>query len=573
MINGYCVHCMEPVSEADALCAHCHSPLAYEPKLHHIKPGSLLQERYMIGRVLGEGGFGITYIGRDTVLDMRVAVKEFYPNGMSHRNHQVGNTVTLSQGNSGEDYEKNMNRFLQEARILAKFANEPGIVGVRDFFRENGTAYIVMEYLDGITLKTFLKANGPMQPEMLFAMLDPVLLSLNRVHAHGLIHRDISPDNILILRDSGNLKLLDFGAARDVTEDNSLSVVLKWGYAPEEQYRTKGVQGAWTDVYAICATMYKCLTGITPMESLERVFKDELKLPSELGVAIDPAQEQALMRGMGIKREDRTQDIQTLREELFGTESETQLPRITINLEYEDEETHFTVSRSVSRPSASRSANAVSQSVSRIMENKSDNVSAPENEEDMTAIATQRESVSCFQPEEERTSRVGIEQPEQVPQEPEELSGEPEEILRPETAETEQEQISEKNEVRTDTSGGLSKWLKVVIPVSAVAAVLAAVLVMGCMGKTSGPSMEESLPTERVMASDCSGVLRRSDASGSVLQLQVQEQKLYGQYQTVITTCDVTVLEQGQEKQYTVKLHYDYEDGKWNFRDLSKVVE
>lgn len=588
MINGFCVHCMEPVREGDSQCGSCHSNLEYEPKLHHVKPGSLLKDRYLIGRVLGEGGFGITYVGRDVVLDMRVAIKEFYPNGLSHRNHHDGNTVTLSQGNSGKDFEKNMQRFLQEARILAKFANEPGIVGVRDFFRENGTAYIVMEYLDGITLKTFLKANGPVQPDLLFAMLDPVLLSLGRVHEQGLIHRDISPDNIILLRETGSLKLLDFGAARDVTEDKSLSVVLKWGYAPEEQYRTKGVQGAWTDVYAICATMYKCITGITPMESLERVFNDELKLPSELGIPIEPAQEKALMHGMGIKRENRTPNIRVLREELFGTEEENHPPRITVELEYEEDGTHFTVSRNGTGHSAAVES-AVSSSVSRIMEGRS-SMPEPDGQEDMTAIATLREVAAAVQPEEERTSRVLQEQKtpaaeaipqeaavseEQIPQE----SAVPEvqislEFAVPEEQIPQASPVPEEGEQGTSTSGRFPRWLKVLIPsAAAAAAVLAAVLFLGGSRDTAGPAPAVALPTERTMASDCSAVLKQGNASGSVLQLRVQKQKLYDQYQTLITTCDVTVLEQGREKQYTVKLHYDYEDGEWIFHDLSRVLE
>lgn len=315
MSDHYCIYCMEKTNSEAERCAHCNRPRNYEAPVHHIKPGTILKGKYLIGRALGEGGFGITYIGRDLTLDMRVAVKEFFPNGYSHRNHDYTNEVTITQNTEGHNFEKEIQQFLHEARILARFSDEPGIVGVRDFFRENGTAYIVMDYLDGITLKSYIRRSGPIPADKLFAMMDPVLTALSRIHGEGLIHRDISPDNIFVLKNE-KLKLLDFGAARNFTDDKSLSVVLKPGYAPEEQYRTRGNQGPWTDVYALCATMYKCLTGVTPDDSLERVYKDTLKPPSELGISISSEQEAALMGGLRVRVGDRIQSMEALQKAL-----------------------------------------------------------------------------------------------------------------------------------------------------------------------------------------------------------------------------------------------------------------
>lgn len=308
----YCLHCMQAFSDTESVCPHCGATAAPESLLHHLKPGSVLREKYMIGKVIGEGGFGITYIGRDLMLDMRIAVKEYFLKGFSNRNNNFSNEITVSQVGKKNDYTTDMNRFLSEARTLAKFSTEPGVVCVRDFFQENGTAYIVMEYLDGITLRDYLAQYGPMQITTLLPLMDPILRALSGIHRQDLIHRDISPDNIMLLK-NGQLKLLDFGAAREVDNEKSISVVLKPGYAPEEQYRTKGRQGSWTDVYAMSATIYKCITGVTPDESLQRVFEDELKPPSQLGADISPEIETAIMQGMSIKISERVQTMDDLR--------------------------------------------------------------------------------------------------------------------------------------------------------------------------------------------------------------------------------------------------------------------
>ena len=308
-MEKYCLNCMNIKTNSDA-CEHCGHSSVVDSYAHHLTPGTVLNRRYMVGHAIGEGGFGITYIGRDIKLDMIIAVKEYYPNGYTNRNNDASLDVTVT-GNSNIDFfKKGKEKFIKEARVLAKFSGNKSIVDVRDFFEENNTAYIVMEYVDGLTLRDYLKNNNKFEVSDLFRRMVPLCEALKKVHKSGLIHRDISPDNIMILKD-GSLKLMDFGAARDVNfeDKKSLSIILKPGYAPEEQYRSRGKQGPWTDIYAICATIYKCITGLTPDDSMERVFSDELKRPSELGIEISAQQEDALMKGMAIYQKDRFLNI------------------------------------------------------------------------------------------------------------------------------------------------------------------------------------------------------------------------------------------------------------------------
>lgn len=306
-----CYNCMKDKGDA-MTCPFCHVTHLPDSAPHQLVPGSIVGRRYVIGKVLGEGGFGITYIGLDNILRIPVAVKEYFPHGYSHRDNATSRVIPSSSSNSTAFFQKGKERFLMEARNMARFFREPGIVDVRDFFEENNTAYIVMEYLEGVDLRHYLRQHGMMSPEEAFTMLMPAIRSLEKIHEAGLIHRDISPDNIMYLND-GNLKLMDFGAARDFEDENrSLSVMLKPGYAPEEQYRKKGEQGPWTDVYAICATLYRCITGKTPTESPDRTYEDDLQKPSELGVMISPALEGVLMYGLAVRKANRCQSMTEL---------------------------------------------------------------------------------------------------------------------------------------------------------------------------------------------------------------------------------------------------------------------
>lgn len=307
----FCPGCLRDTEFENGVCAKCGFDMnGYTVMPHHLVPGTLVKQRYKIGRVLGEGGFGITYIGIDTVLNLKVAIKEFYMSGYVNRNHDASPNVFATLGTHRDTFEKNREKFLNEARVLAQFYGEAGIVGVRDFCEENGTAYIIMDFLNGVDLKTYLDQKGRLAPEEAVKLLMPVMTSLQHVHAEGIIHRDISPDNIMVMED-GSTKLLDFGAAREIsqTDIKSLSVILKPGYAPEEQYRSKGRQGPWTDVYALAATLYKCIVGATPDDAMERMYRDRLPSPAAADAACPIAISNVIIKGLAVRQADRYQDV------------------------------------------------------------------------------------------------------------------------------------------------------------------------------------------------------------------------------------------------------------------------
>lgn len=181
-----------------------------------------------------------------------------------------------------------------------------------------------MEYLEGITLKQYLRENERIEPEELLELFVPLIESLDEIHSQGLIHRDISPDNIMVLL-GGKIKLMDFGAARDYTDfgEKSLSLILKPGYAPPEQYQTHGVQGPWTDIYALCATMYKCLTGENPPDAIERVMDDNLKEISQFGIPVSKKMEETIIKGMSISAKNRYRNIEEFCEDLYALSEET----------------------------------------------------------------------------------------------------------------------------------------------------------------------------------------------------------------------------------------------------------
>ena len=290
-----------------------------EENLYCLRKGTRLIGRYTIEGVLGQGGFGITYLGMDELHKKKVAIKEFFPQGIVTRNIEYEDTVTVTLVGEKENYDKGKERFLKEAQTMAMFSKDKGIVKALDFFEINNTAYIVMEYLEGVTLKQYLRENERIDAEDLVELLVPLIEALDEIHSQGLIHRDISPDNIMVLPD-GRIKLMDFGAARDYTEfgEKSLSIVLKPGYAPPEQYQTHGVQGPWTDIYALCATMYKCITGENPPDAIDRLVDDHLKKISAFGIPVLPQIEEAIIKGMSVAAKDRYQNVGDFCEDLYG---------------------------------------------------------------------------------------------------------------------------------------------------------------------------------------------------------------------------------------------------------------
>jgi len=308
----------EAIDEMCPFCGYIEGTPAKEA--YHIKPGSLLHDRYTVGRAIGFGGFGITYIAWDNKLMQKVAIKEYMPSEYATR--VPGNlTVTIYDGERYTEFMTGLQKFLDEAQRLAKFQNVPGIVRILDCFSENLTAYIVMEYLDGMTLKQYLAEHGGKLPyEEAVEFILPVLAALQAVHKEGIIHRDISPDNIFITED-GEVKLLDFGAARYASTgySKSLSVILKPGYAPAEQYLSHGEQGPWSDVYATAATLYRMITGVVPEEALERKEKDTLKPPSALGAKLPKNAEKAILNALNVRVENRTASAEEFEAQLLST--------------------------------------------------------------------------------------------------------------------------------------------------------------------------------------------------------------------------------------------------------------
>lgn len=304
----YCYNCMKE-AQSRAVCPYCHKQNVPDRIVHHLSPGTVLNGHYVVGNSLGEGGFGITYIGRDTNLKMRVAIKEYYPSGNVNRNNTQSNEVYTATESQKEAFEKGKERFLREAQSIAKFSGSKGVVNIKTYFEEHNTAYIIMDYIDGENLLQYMDHHGKFSGDTIFRLMLPVMESLKHIHDEEVIHRDISPDNI-IYGTNGMLTLTDFGSARYFTsQSKEMSVMLKQGYAPEEQYRSTGAQGPWTDVYGLCATIYKCITGVTPQTGLDRAHSDSLKAPSEMGADISPALESVLMYGLSVFRNDRCQSM------------------------------------------------------------------------------------------------------------------------------------------------------------------------------------------------------------------------------------------------------------------------
>ena len=304
-LDNICLNCFSQRG-AYEVCPYCGYVAGTPPKEPYLlAPGARLWGRYVLGTVLGVGGFGVTYKAWDTRLGSMVAIKEFYPQGLVSRIPGEAK-VRVFSGEKMEQYHAQLARFMDEAKNLARFAGEPHIVSVLDFFEDNGTAYIVMEYLDGMTLKEYLAQSGGRLPQDTALVIEAGLLKgLSSIHKKGIIHRDISPDNVYILR-GGEVKLLDFGAARFAAAEGSelsQSVVVKKGYAPPEQYRANMKQGVWTDIYAAGATLYKMLTGQTPEESIERSENDRLTKVSQTGTAVDAAVDRAVMKAMALRPE------------------------------------------------------------------------------------------------------------------------------------------------------------------------------------------------------------------------------------------------------------------------------
>lgn len=285
--------------------------------------GRLLSGRYEIERTLGQGGFGITYLTMDKKLLGRVAVKEYFPASLACRREDRVEPLTED---CRQRFLRGREKFLSEARTLAGLSQTPAIVSVLGCFEENGTAYMVMEYVPGISLRAWLEEQETLPTfQSGVALLAPVFSTMEQVHKKGLIHRDICPDNLL-MRDNGTLTLIDFGAARAFyqQEEEALTrtVMVHQGYAPPEQYDKKGRQGPWTDVYGLAATLYEMLTGTMPPSALERLGGQGVYPASAYGADITPEQEEALNRGLALETRERFSTVKAFRNALLPVEEQ-----------------------------------------------------------------------------------------------------------------------------------------------------------------------------------------------------------------------------------------------------------
>lgn len=325
-MNRRCLNCMKeygiPEGQEKNLfaCPFCGYVENTPPKeITYLYPGTILQNRYIIGTTLGAGGFGITYKAWDTTLEISVAIKEYYPTGMVQRVPGNPNLIVYD-GRHRMEFYSGLERFLEEARKMALFSNSKTIVHVENHFEANNTAYIVMEYLDGVSVKEFLKQEGGrLDIESALEIVFSVADALQEIHNASILHRDISPDNVFLC-EGNKIKVLDFGAARlsNAEKEVTRSIILKPGFAPPEQYQSKSKQGPWTDIYALSAMLYQCVTGEMPDESTNRTVEDTLIPPKDLDPSIPEYISNTIMKGMSLNTELRFQNIEEFKKALLN---------------------------------------------------------------------------------------------------------------------------------------------------------------------------------------------------------------------------------------------------------------
>jgi len=311
----YCSKCMRRL-DAEGACPHCgYDPEAEEENSHTLCEGTFLNDRYIFGAVIGSGGFGVTYAAWDVNLQTPVAVKEYFPGHLAWRNAEESDEIVPNPADRAA-FRIGLDRFKREAQILAQLRNIPGVVNVYESFEDNGTCYIVMEYVRGVPLDTYVQENRP-DAKALLAMMRAPIHALEIIHKQGVSHRDITPRNMLVQAD-GSVKLIDFGAAREIGHETQL-VTASDGYAPIEQYDMERQQGPWGDIYSLSATIYHMLTGVRPTSSLSRVKRDTLVPPKKLGVKLKRHQERALLLGLAIHPEKRVRSMDEFASILYNT--------------------------------------------------------------------------------------------------------------------------------------------------------------------------------------------------------------------------------------------------------------
>lgn len=288
-----------------------------------LEVGYRLNGRYRVCRSLGQGGFGITYLAEDELLGQKIVIKEYFPDCFARRAED--GSIRITEETDRAAFTEGRNRFLREARILTSLLDVSGVVKAWNYFQENQTAYLVMEYVQGISLRSWLEQNGEVASlDEALEMLRPVVSALASIHKKGLLHRDITPDNLMVGA-NGTVKLLDFGSARSYLREKdsemTQTVLLKSGYAPPEQYDGKSVQGPWTDIYALSATLYEMITGCMPDDALQRQIRDELLEPSIYGAKITPEQEEHLLkRGLALDERERYTSVREFSSDFYPEE-------------------------------------------------------------------------------------------------------------------------------------------------------------------------------------------------------------------------------------------------------------
>lgn len=314
-----CPACFQETLE-NGICSSCGFDENAQQSPLLLPPGTpLMNGQYLVGKILGKpGGFGITYLGWDSQLATFVAIKEYLPRDIAGR-HFDRLSVSAHTSADSEHFRYGMEQFLQEARTLAQF-DHPNVVRVRSFFQENGTAYLVMDYLQGNSLYDHLtQVGGRMTEQAALDTMLPLLDGLREVHSKGFLHRDIKPQNIYITT-VGRAILLDFGTARQAfgERNRGMTTILTPGYAPWEQYHRHGKQGAWTDIYACAATLYHIVTGMVPPEAAERVAQDTLQPPIALVPGLSPHFSYAVMQALSIDPANRPQTVAEFQGALKG---------------------------------------------------------------------------------------------------------------------------------------------------------------------------------------------------------------------------------------------------------------
>ena len=314
-----CFGCMEEIQGYP--CPHCgFDPRSVKGIEYALPMGTILAGKYLVGRVLGQGGFGITYVGWDIALERKVAIKEYYPSGQVSRNPGSRGLTWYTSVQSQQAKQNGTQIFLKEARKMSKVDDIPNVVRVRDLFQENETAYIVMDFVEGETLKARLEKAGPLPWEQAKGIFLPAIQAMEQVHKAGLVHRDISPDNLMLTPD-GKVKILDLGAAKDLSVNNGASSmqVAKGGFSPFEQYTQRGSSGPWTDVYAMAATVYYTLTGKLPPVATDRVVEDTISWEEPGLKALSAQALEALQKAMVISAKNRMQSMEELEKGLYST--------------------------------------------------------------------------------------------------------------------------------------------------------------------------------------------------------------------------------------------------------------